>query len=88
MHFDIPPDLEVLIQKRLDSGAFSSVEDVFRRALEAQEDDEIWTVEEREALDRKIERSMQQFAGGEIYGPEEAREKLDALRTKHLAGRG
>ena len=33
MQLNVPPDLEALVQKRLDSGAFASAEDVIRRAL-------------------------------------------------------
>ena len=37
MQFNIPPDLETLVNKRLSSGGYASVEEVFRRALEAQD---------------------------------------------------
>ena len=37
MQVNLPPDLEKLVNKRLSSGGYSSVEDVFRRALEAQD---------------------------------------------------
>jgi len=35
--------------------------------------------------DEKIDRTMEQAAAGQIYGPEEARRKLAALRQSHLA---
>jgi Arc/MetJ-type ribon-helix-helix transcriptional regulator len=35
MQLILPPDLETLINKRLSSGGYASVEDVLRRALEA-----------------------------------------------------
>ena len=47
---NVPPDLETLINKRLSSGAYSDAEDVLRRALEAQDAEESWTDEERQAL--------------------------------------
>lgn len=50
MQLNIPPDLEALINKRLSSGGYASVEDVLRRALEAQDAEESWTDEERRAL--------------------------------------
>jgi hypothetical protein len=31
MQLNVPPDLETLIKKRLSSGGYASVEDVFRR---------------------------------------------------------
>jgi hypothetical protein len=45
MQLNIPPDLEMLINKRLSSGGYASVEDVLRRALEAQDAEESWTDE-------------------------------------------
>ena len=87
MQLTIPPDLDALVQKRLASGAFASVEDVIRRALEAQDEEEGWTPEERLALDRKIERALQQAATGNSFDPATAREKLATLRAAQLARR-
>jgi Arc/MetJ-type ribon-helix-helix transcriptional regulator len=88
MQLTVPPDLEVLVQKRLATGAFANAEDVIRRALEAQDAEESWTEEERSALDEKIDTALKQVAAGRVYGPEEARRKLAALREAHLANLG
>jgi hypothetical protein len=56
MQFNVPPDLEMLINKRLSSGGYTSIEDVLRRALEAQDAEESWTDEERQALAAHIEK--------------------------------
>ncbi len=85
MNFTVPPDLEALVQKRLASGSFANVEEVFRRALEAQDAEEGWSDEERRALDEKIDRALEQVAAERVYGPEEARQKLAAMRKSHLA---
>ena len=87
MQIDLPPDLEAIVQKRMASGAYTSVEEVFRRALEAQEADDAWTAEERQALDVKIDRALEQVAAGKLCGPEEARRRLAAMRAAHLASR-
>ena len=42
----------------------------------------------RRALDEKVDRALEQAAGGRVYGPEEARRKLAALRETHLANLG
>jgi len=84
MSLQLPTDLEALVQKRLASGAYTSAEDVIRRALEAQEAEESWTEEERRALDAKIDRALEQIATGNMYGPEEARQKLATMREAHL----
>jgi Arc/MetJ-type ribon-helix-helix transcriptional regulator len=85
MQLTIPNDLEALVQKRLATGNFASAEEVLRSALEAQDDEESWSDEERSALDQKIEHALQQVAVGQVFGPDEARRKLAALREAHLA---
>jgi Arc/MetJ-type ribon-helix-helix transcriptional regulator len=86
INFTVPSDLEALVQKRLASGRFANVEEVFRHALEAQDAEENWTAEERSALDEKIDRALAQL--GQVSGPEEARRKLAAMRESHLECRG
>jgi Arc/MetJ-type ribon-helix-helix transcriptional regulator len=88
MQLTVPPDIEALVQKRLATGAFATAEDVIRRALETLDAEESWTDEERRVLDEKIDRGFEQVADGQIYGPEESRRKLAALREAHLANRG
>ena len=88
MQWNVPPDLEALVQKRLATGAFANAEDVIRRALETLDAEETWTDEERRILDEKIDRALEQVAAGRAYGPEEARRKLAALREAHLANLG
>ena len=88
MQLTVPPDVEALVQKRLATGAFANVEDVIRRALETLDAEESWTDEERSALDEKIDRALERVAAGRVYGPEEARRELAALREAHLADLG
>ena len=85
MQLNVPPDLEALVQKRLATGAFASPEEVFRRAMEVLEAEESWSEEERLALDAKIDNALEQVAVGKTYGPEEARQRLAAMRAAHLA---
>jgi len=80
MQLEVPPDLEALVQRRLATGAFANAEDVIRRALESLEAEESWTQEEE-----KIDRALAQVSTGQVYGPDEARRKLAALRAAHLA---
>ena len=88
MQLNVPPDLEALVQKCLATGAFASAEDVIRRALETLDAEESWTEEERRALDAKNDQALEQVSAGRVYGPEEARRKLAALRETHLAKLG
>ncbi len=86
MHFNVPPDLEVLVLKRLATGSFENAEEVFRHALQSLDAEESWTMEESRLLDEKIDRALEQVSDGKVYGPEEARQKLASMRETHLAG--
>ena len=88
MQLNVPPDVEALVQTRLATGAYANAEDVIRRALETLDDEESWTEAERRIIDEKIDRALEQVAAGRVYGPEEARRKLAALREAHLANLG
>ena len=85
MVLQLPIDLEALVQRRLASGAYASAEEVLRRALEAQDVEDSWTDSERQALDSKIDRALQEATTNRVYGPEGARQKLATMRDVHLA---
>ncbi len=80
MQLNVPPDLETLINKRLLSGGYANVEDVLRRALEAQDAEESWRDEERRALSAHIEESYLQAERGELIDGEQARREIQALK--------
>ena len=88
MPIELSPDLEALIEKRLARGGYRNAEDVIRHALEEQEivqADLAWSDEDRQALDAKIDRSLEEFAQGNVYGPDEARKKLAEMRVARAA---
>jgi Arc/MetJ-type ribon-helix-helix transcriptional regulator len=80
MRLNVPPDLETLINKRLSSGGYESVEDVLRRALEAQDAEESWTEEERRALSAHIEEGYQQAERGELIDGAQVRREIQAMK--------
>jgi len=80
MHLNVPLDLEMLINKRLSSGGYTSVEDVLRRALEAQDAEESWTDDERRALSSHIEEGYLQAERGELIDGAQARREIEALK--------
>jgi Arc/MetJ-type ribon-helix-helix transcriptional regulator len=80
MQLNVPPDLETLINKRLLSGAYTSPEDVLRRALEAQDAEESWTDEERRALSAHIEEGYLQAERGELIEAEQAHGEIRAMK--------
>jgi Arc/MetJ-type ribon-helix-helix transcriptional regulator len=87
MQLIVPPDLESLINKRLSSGAYADAEDVLRRALEAQDAEESWTDEERQALSAHIEEGYLQAERGELIGATEVRSQIEAMKEQWRAGR-
>jgi len=80
MQVNVPPDLETLINKRLSSGGYENVEDVLRRALEAQDAEESWTDEERRALSAHIEEAYRQAERGEVIDSAQARREIQAMK--------
>jgi hypothetical protein len=69
--------LEARIQKRLQATGSSSVEEVLALLLETQEEQDRWLLENRDAINAKIRRGIDQLDRGEGI-PED---RLDA----HLA---
>jgi Arc/MetJ-type ribon-helix-helix transcriptional regulator len=81
MQVKLPADLETLVNKRLSSGGYSSIEDVFRRALEAQDAEESWTDEERQALTAHIENGFRQAERGELIDGAQARRDIQGMKN-------
>jgi Arc/MetJ-type ribon-helix-helix transcriptional regulator len=82
VQLNVPPDLEKLINKRLSSGGYESVEDVLRRALEAQDAEESWTDEERRALSAHIEEGYLQAERGELIDGAQVRSEIQVMKDK------
>jgi len=81
------PEIEALIQERLRSGVFESVEDVLFDALEMQGEREAWLQENKEAINAKIERGLAQLDRGEGVPGDELRTRLAADRAAWLRDR-
>ncbi len=81
------PEIEALIQQRLHSGGFESVEDVLFDALEIQGEREAWLQENKEAINAKIERGLTQLDRGEGINGENLRKRLEADKAAWLADR-
>jgi antitoxin ParD1/3/4 len=79
------PEIEALIQQRLHSGAFDTVEDVLFDALEIQGEREAWLQENKTAIDAKIEHGLAQLDRGEGIPGNELRERLEADKAAWLA---
>lgn len=72
------PEIEALIQQRLHSGAFESVEDVLFDALKIQSEREAWLQENKVAINTKIEHGLAQLDRGKGIPGAELRKRLEA----------
>jgi antitoxin ParD1/3/4 len=81
------PEIEELIQERLHSGAFENVDDVLFDALEMQREREAWLVENKEAVNAKIERGLAQLDRGQGIPGDQLRKRLAAHKAAFLARR-
>jgi antitoxin ParD1/3/4 len=79
------PEIEALIQQRLHSGVFESVEDVLFDALELQREREAWLQENKVAINSKIERGLAQLDSGEGISGDQLRDRLAADKAAFLA---
>lgn len=81
------PEIEAIIQQRLHSGGFESVDDLLFDALEMQREREVWLVENKNVIDAKIERGLAQLQRGEGIPGNELRRRLAADRATWLKDR-
>jgi len=72
MQLNVPPDLEVLIYKRLATGRYAAAEDVLRRALEDQETED-------QMVSAHIEKGFLQAERGELIDDQRARREIQEL---------
>jgi Arc/MetJ-type ribon-helix-helix transcriptional regulator len=80
MQVNVPPDLETLINKRLAAGGYASIEDVLRKALEAQDAEERLIEEERRALSTHLEEGFLQAERGELMDTTQVRGEMEAMK--------
>jgi len=70
--------LEARIQKQLQATGSASVEEVLLRLIETQEEQDRWLLENRQAINAKIRRSIDQLDRGEGI----PKDQLDAYLAK------
>ena len=80
MQLTVPPDLELLIQKRLSTGNYATAEEVLRSALEAQDAEFSLTDQERLALSAHVEEGYLQAERGELIDGDIARRQIQGMK--------
>jgi hypothetical protein len=74
--------LEARIQKQLQATGSGSVEEVLLRLLETQEEQDRWLLENREIVNAKIRRGIEQLDRGEGIAEDQLDAHLTNLKTK------
>jgi len=88
MTIQLTPEDEKLVQKRLQSGVFRSVEEVIHDALASQNAETEWLTENKEAINEKIARGIAQLDSGEGVSGEVARARLQQRKADWLRDKG
>lgn len=81
MKIELRPEDEQLIQKRLQSGAFHSVDEVIHDALSSQDAEEDWLQENKSFIAAKISRGLAQLDRGESTPGDEARARMQRRKA-------
>jgi antitoxin ParD1/3/4 len=87
MKIELKPEDEQLIQKRLQSGAFHTIDEVIHDALTSQNAEEDWLQKNKEAINSKIARGLAQLDSGEGISGDLARARLQERKAAWLAER-
>jgi hypothetical protein len=74
--------LEARIKKQIDATGCASVEEVLLRLLETQEEQDRWLLENREAINTKIRRGIDQLNRGEGIPEDRLDAYLAELKAK------
>lgn len=73
--------LQARIQRQLEATGSGSIEEVLHHLLETQEEQDRWLLENREAIDAKIQRGIAQLDRGEGIPEEKLDAHLKALKA-------
>ena len=85
MIFTLKPQMEALIQKRLESGIFQDIDEVIYRALESQDAEEAWLQLRQGEVSETLDRAMAEFDRGEGIPASEVPGRLRDLKAALVA---
>ncbi len=76
MTVELKPEIEALIRKRLQTGAFSSAEEVIERAVEFLCAEEDWLADNRDEVAFQIQEGWEEAQRGELTDGETVRAEV------------
>jgi len=81
MRIELDPAIEARMQKQMEATGAVSLEEVLNQLLQTQEEQDRWLLENRDWLDAKIRRGLEQLDRGEGIPEDE----LDAYLARRKA---
>lgn len=82
MTIRLKPEQENRIEEALRSGAYNSTEEVIDRALEALHQQDEWLTANRQTIDRKIFKGIEELERGEGIAEDELDTHLQRLKAE------
>jgi hypothetical protein len=76
------PALEARLRKQLEATGSGSVEDVLLRLLETQEEQDRWLLENRDTINTKIRRGIEQLDRGDVIPDDQLTAYLAKLKSQ------
>lgn len=76
------PNLEVRLQKQVETTGSGSIEEALLRLLETQEEQDRWLAENRAEINKKIRRGLEQLDRGEGISEDQLDQHLAKLKAK------
>jgi Arc/MetJ-type ribon-helix-helix transcriptional regulator len=86
MSISLTPEDKKLIQKRMKTGLFKSVEEVIHDALAAQDSEAEWLIDNKFAINEKIARGIAQLDRSEGVAGDVARARLQRRKADWESG--
>ena len=86
MAISLTPEDKKLIQKRMKTGLFKSVEEVLHDALAAQDAEAEWLIDNKVVINEKIARGVAQLDRGERVSGDVAHARLQRRKADWQAG--
>jgi antitoxin ParD1/3/4 len=88
MNISLTPELEKLIDERVNSGLYNSASEVVREALRLLMERDQLKQRKLDELRRQIQIGIDASNRGEVVSEEEVMKRLDARRNRALAKKG
>jgi antitoxin ParD1/3/4 len=85
MSIVLRPEHEKAITQAIQSGAYQNPDQVIGRALEVLRSEDEWLIDNKGAINEKIERAMAQLDRGEGIAGEGLRDRLEKRKAAWLA---